>query len=700
MVLRPQSLASLPSLAPVPLILSRLSLESQAMLRQLLNSVPAPIDACCLADVVQVAVSAIETYQDSLPTHNDTLCNLSAALKCLAGEVSANALYLAPLQVLNFPLFRRLSTYPVWGLLIEIGKGRIEGEIQVLVGAELALSLVMRKPFRKSFAIHLLSDLAGPRPAPTPDTIPVWQKKAVRIRREADGFFWCSGDNPAQAASVSSSNPFATVVARWFRARIEFARDKDHQCVLDHRSQTVRQMQASASELRNRIAAGDESAMAIVLAVLAGIPAPLILALPLAGPHIVEWVMVLDVGDGCLKTAMDLFAPGRARPAEDRSDPLKASGEVIVKPLPMFLAEALLGKLSQRPNAKTVGELLPVGQVTARDITVSFAPGNIPGLRPSAARLANGFGPMAVQLGVDRYLAALLSNDPRLIPTGKFFYALAGREEIWQAAQTTYDHAGWGCPAPFVDGLPVGSRVVPERTTVTRWYGWMLEQLESDRPGRRYTLASLLRHHNIFAHCAASLLSFGLALRERQSLPLLASVPCVGTTVAINDKAVGWLREARPVPIAPTIANQIEHWLVHCRELDRRLEKLELAPSCHCRARLSAILSGQAVPLFFTVGGRRKAKAMASHDLAQWWPSELGLAPNFARHFWQNALRDAGLSSPAIDAFVRHSLRGDDPSASTSLRVTADWASEIAQAVERVLGDLEIFAFTGLKGKD
>jgi len=246
----------------------------------------------------------------------------------------------------------------------------------------------------------------------------------------------------------------------------------------------------------------------------------------------------------------------------------------------------------------------------------------------------------------------------------------------------------------------VGSAMVPTESALVSWGEWMRAQGLSARPARRYSLATLIAYHNAYALAVGSYLVFALALRERKALPLTAAA-CIhpARSIAILDKAVGAIRAPRPVPLAPSVAAQIGHWFEHCRELDRRLEHLGTQATTKSRQYLARVQAGQSVPLLFSIH-EGSAQAVSSADLAAWWPARFGFPPNVGRHYWQNALREHGVPSRWIDAYVRHSLRGDDPTGSTACLAPARWIEGLRSAVEQILGSLQLTPFRGLHGRD
>ena len=685
-------------LSGTSLLYSRISSPAGESLRRLTYAIPAPVGGAGVGVVIAAAAASISAYSATLIQANTDLVRILEEVQLLAAEaqvVTGRADWPAEL---NFPLMRRLADSPGWALLLEVLADSVPQEAVVLTGAELALSLSVRKPFTKSFASCLHKTLTGKPPEREAAEI-IWKKKAVKIRLAADAFFESARRSNLQSESETSDN-FSVALTKMIRAKIEFASDKDHQCVLDHRSQNSAQIKASAKYLRQQIECGDDDAIQEAVAVIGGLQAPMVLDMPLIGPWLRNWLMAVDLSEGCIKTSADLYGSGRAKPRVGGTKGVVPAGDIIVKPLPCFLNEQLVSKYQAHSDARNVGHILPAARARAQDITVQSRAGESCGLKPSVARLINGIGKFAVGLGIDRYIAALLTNDPRLVPTGKFYYAQATREEIWNSAGLLYESIGWGAPVPLVRGLAFGSRVTATEETVMRWYAWMLQQVQSVKPGRRYNLKGLIEHHNTYAKCCASLASFLLALRARKPIHLSAA-DCSGdrTSAPIRDKDVGATAGRFPVPLVPVLRDQFGLWFAHCHELDRRLDKFGLLGSSKLRMRLRQIAAGDEVSMFITVNSRKHPAAIATQDIVDWWPGEFGLEGNFGRHFWQTALRRNCVASSDIDALMRHSLRGTDPWSSTSNKVPADVIDRVSDNMTNILARLRVLEVVGLSSK-
>jgi hypothetical protein len=686
---------AMPSLQPrslAGLLAVHLSQAAQTTLRQLLHSVKPPIDACRIADVISAAHLCLQAYRTELLQPGKALDEMASAIQLL-DEETRNVVSAMDWPIeLEYPLFRHLRAVPAWALLLDTGKVKVSPEILAGIGAELVLSLVLRKPFTKSLASLLKSALGVEQPD---EPNAVWRKKLTVTRRSADRFFAVHSSG-GKGTCGATAEAFGFALARQFRARIEFAREKDHQCVNDHRDQTPNQIKASARQLRQRVEAGDEQAILICAAAYAGIPPQMAIDLPLMGPWLSDWTMALDLGEGTLKTSMDLLAKGRAK-ARANGQTLLPSGDMIVKPMPEFLAEQFRKKWESQSLARTVGELLPTEQGCASSLVLTDDDGRNVGLKPTVARLVNGIGKFAVGIGIDRYRAAMLLNDPRLVPTGKFYYARATRDEIWESAVDLFDALGWGGPVAIVDGLAVGSKVTPSDEAVAQWGRWIDAEVDRLRPGKRYTLTGLVAFHNVVALASASKLSFLLVLRAGNPVHLQAcDVAGERTSASLADKNVGLSPGRHCAPLVPLAKKQLRSWIAHCAEMERRFRKLGVSPKSRTNLRLRAVVDGLAVPLFFTINSRNAPCSISTEVLVKWWPVELGLEGNFGRHFWQNAMRAEGVSSTDIDALVRHFASGSDPFGSAGIKVQAAWSERVIMTMTTVLDRLALLATRGL----
>lgn len=266
---------------------SRLSVPGKGALTRLIHCLPPPVDGCRISSVITGAAASLQAYQSTLIQPSAVFVEGANLVKMLAEEMADIVARGDWPAELADPLYRRFRRVPAWALMLRLcGSDMPEGAVAA-AGGELGLSLATRKPFTRSFAEHLLDALTG-NSALCSDGTPVWRKKAAKAFATANAFFEIRRDSEQD---VAATDGFALSLARIFRARTVLAREKDHQAVLDLRTQNHAQILQSAVWLRQQVEAGNESAMQMVIGILGFVPMPLVLDMPLLGAWSDDYVM-------------------------------------------------------------------------------------------------------------------------------------------------------------------------------------------------------------------------------------------------------------------------------------------------------------------------------------------------------------------------------------------------------------------------
>jgi hypothetical protein len=648
---------------------------------QLVHVLCPPSDRPGTGHVADVALMCVNAYRKSVA---------EAANESLQDVVSEIELVARALQALDLPppakgsLRRRLAKFPAWAMLVELPSHAVPSSVLEGIGAQLCLRWKLSTPFSPSLArnlrqaINVGSDLS--------DRNTVAFKQLASSVRKADEIFKTYG-------AVENAAAFEMAARQWFRNRLFYGSNKAQQAVCDNRTQSDAQFCASAQWLRQRVQAGDPLATLACVGALLALRPDLVARVPLLNPQIDDnWLMCIDVRAGCIHFSRELFVEGGAKPAAKSSGDTPAS-DIYVTPLPQFLHDSLQHWSSANPDAMTLGDLIPC-RVPLESHTRTLDQNSR--IAPTFARFRNSFGPFAVVLGIDRFVGGVVTHDPRLAPTGRFFYAMADRQELWAASATLFTAIGWEPPVPLVEGLPGGSQVTPLDDTVHGWIDWLYGEVEAKRPDATNSITAAFEFHNVYALAIGSLLSFMFALRERKILPINGATALGrGLTLALSDKNCGAIPGRRPVPLAKVTDQLIADWLAHLEKLDVLLAKFGLAADSPERAHLHSVLAGAHVPLLTTIE-RGRHKPVGTSMLHGWWPMTFGLAPNFGRHFIQNGLRRLGIPSTVIDLYVRHSLRGIPNSSSARTQSLATHAATLSEALEALFRQVGIRRILGL----
>lgn len=688
-------LNELVQVSPLSKLAVDLNSHHQHILRRVSHVLRPPIDSPRLAQVLRGATIAVDKFGKTLIRPNEEFRKISAAMRSLS-EVAADIqnTHGNPYELEN-PLLRRMSKYPGWALCMELGLADNDNFLLEAAGVEIAVSLATGKSFPNGYANNLRRSLAS-KAVPsnlsvelTHDTIRHFEK----ARRTAFQLFEDLGNQPPEGGEDISQS-VESRIHQHLKRKLTYASPNHRRGVLDRQSQSKLQVLDSAQELRGRAEAGDASASLMILSFLTGLSLDISADIPLANHAKDDWIMTVDLECGVIKTNIESLFPDSATPPVETAHNYRPANKIIVKPLPEFLQAILLNRYAHFSTAENIGDLLNDANTSGRILTILGAEC---GIAPSASRFLNSAPQFAIQSGIGRLAAASITNDFSITPGAKLYYAKISREEIWQASTTLFSSLGWGGPAPFQQGLAAGSLVAASRSAVTELFQWMAAQVAELAPGRRYTLESLLNHHNAFVFYCASLAIFCLASRQAEKLGLTAQQLHAGHLyISMFDKRTGQFPGPSPVPINSILAEQIRLFQAHCSALDSRLAKCGIEENSRLRTHISKVLDRRSVHLFFRINSRHQQVAIGTSDLTSWWPDDLRLTGNFSRSFWQVELHELGLPEPIIDLFVRHQLLGMEPHTSTTALNLHDSFLAIRCAQENVFDAMGIGAISGL----
>jgi hypothetical protein len=569
--------------SPISRLLQELTPESQLMLRKLSSVLTTPVDAPALLSVLAAAAQAVNAYGKTLVAPTEAFQRIAQTLEVLKDECGDNPQFYA--AAADDPLRRRLLKNSAWALLLEMSKAPTPERLLVAAGVELAYCLATGKHFPNGYATNLRRAL-GPaldflRPVDdTKEGEPAWLPHFRKVSREARRLFEAGPLPPDDGRQAS----FNEVAINTLRGASLLPDVRHRQGILDHSHLSPAMLIASAEALRNAVDGCDDSALAI-LTFLSGLPLRTTTRIPLAGTT-EDWVMELDVEAGILRTDLELVFSKAARPREASAH--RPAVRVIAKPLPLFLADALMVRLNENPDARCVGDLLP--RATCDGSRLALTEEKF-GIEPSLARFVRSAAGFAINHGVDRLAAAVVTNDFGVIPASKVYYCHIDRHEIWDVAEKLYDGLGWGLPTPYAEGMAFGSRVAPTREAIREWHRWLRINLILIKPGKNCGISSLLAFHNRFAEACAAITVFCLASRGTARIRITADALTENTgSILLFDKQVGHLPRPLPVPVNAHVTAQARLWRAHCRSLLRRLDNKGIAADSALHRQLKGVV--------------------------------------------------------------------------------------------------------------
>lgn len=672
--------------------------HSAATLDYLLHALIAPDDSPRLPVVIQSARDSVANYGATLKQPSAAFRLVKESIDKLHDDISMITGTVPERDELERPLIRRLAPHAPYALCLTLA-ALPDDDIVVAreaVGVDIALALATAHCCHEGFATAirrtLTPELFNNRNDASKRT-PDWQKTYVKTRVRAATLFEVGG----------APDPQTTEYARLFdlgafheiSRKMRFSPPRQRQAILDRRHQTNWQIKASAAALMARAMLYDHTALLTLIAFCAGLSLRLSKEMTLAGhAEDATWFMVLDLQAGAIKTNLDPIFPNAAQ-LPPGAECFRPANKIAVKPLPLFLWKLLKELHAAHPEAETLAQLLANAATSGRQLTLAAGEST---MTPTTKRFLIAAAPLSVILGIDRLSAAILANDFSVVPSSKGYYCLASRAELWAASEVLFDALGWGAPSPLIQGLPVGSRIVPTRQAISAWWLWMVNVVSALAPGRRCSLKSLIAFHNSYARLCASLAVLCLAAREVRELKFTThNLHPEAEYSNFLDKRVGIFPGELKVPINKLLRMQIRLWHAHCDALRRRLDNFPSAGSRRLMDMLDRFLAGECYPLFFKIkDGCKGTTPLGSGDLINWWPEEYSFSGDFGRHFFEVELRDAKVRSSRIDLLLRHLTQGTEAHCSTYGDRLADIAAEINHVQESLLGSLGIKPASGL----
>lgn len=675
--------------------------EIATTLRNLMHVLNGPEDAPRLQTALESVFKAVQSYEATLSKPSKTFELVKNNLERLCEDAAAVFERFPISAQLDQPLRRRLTAHAPYALCLTLAALRDEdiGAAREATGLEIALGLATAKRFHSGFATQIRRTL-------TPELLATkknvfgrpadWPHQYVKMRVKAAKLFEDGGDSDPEG--TGDVRLFDIGAGFELSRKMRYAPPRQRQALLDRRHQTFMQLKASASALMMRARSYDQTALLTLVAFSSGLTLCQAKKIPLAGRGDEnDWLMVLDVDAGTIKTNLDPLFPGAAMP-HGRDKCFRSANRIAVKPLPAWLATILKELFAHNSRVRTLAELLPEASTSGRKLTL---PDNTSALAPSAKRFLISAAPLAVQLGIDRLAAALLTNDFSVVPSSKLYYCRVRRTEIWEATAVLFHALGWGAPAPLQPGLPVGSRIVPRREAISAWWCWMVDEVSALAPGRHCGLTRLLAFHNAYARLCASLSVLCLAAREAGELRFTThNLRAEARFASFVDKHVGVFPGEVRVPINELLRAQLRLWMSHCQALQRRLKRTGDSRFNELMRMLDGHLSGASHPLFFEIDVTSyRFIALGSAALVNWWPETLRFTSDLGRHFWEVELRDAKVRSSRIDVLLRHITLGVEAHCSTNADRLKDIAAEICSIQEHLLEALGVQPVPGLNSK-
>jgi hypothetical protein len=477
-------------------------------------------------------------------------------------------------------------------------------------------------------------------------------------------------------AEEGFSESFEEKVSFHYQNKIYFADSKTRQSVYDRKTYSSAEFESLCRQLKSmsKDVELSKSACLTLIAMITNLPIGYIQDIPILEHTTDEWVIALSITDWVIYFDLSIIAPGAANLVGEQFIP---ASQVLVKPLPLFLAKVLQEHLSKAPEAiKTIGDFI------GSDV-------RLPDIRPS--KLVNTYAKYASDK-VDIFMGGLLANDFRGFPKSRVYYAQITRLEIWEASKKVFDSLGFGETVTVVTGLNIGSSAVLADQAITKLFSELANSVEEARTSNNAPLERVIFFHEKYTAYVATLAIFCFALRDANPIDVQSNQVLQGQKfLIVNDKEVHDDATPQPVTICQILHEQFELYRAHCVALLMRLNKAKNPTFNKFKQSLESVLAGDARSIFITPTA---LKGFSSTKVSSAWSIQVPL--NFGRHYWASNFRRLGISDREISAHLRHQQKGNLNWSTDSNLILSSFIQRVDEAQTQKLLELDIHAISGL----
>jgi len=474
----------------------------------------------------------------------------------------------------------------------------------------------------------------------------------------------------------SFSESFEEKVSFHFQNKIHYADTKTRQSVYDRKAYSPGEFEFLCRQLKSMTVDTElsKAASLTLIAMMSNLPIGYIQDIPILEYAGDEWAIALSITEWVIYFDLSIIAPGAANLVGEQFVP---ASQVLVKPLPLFLAKVLQEHLSEAPGAiRTIGDFI------GSDV-------RLPDMRPS--KLVNTYAKYASDK-VDLFVGGLLANDFRGFPKSRIYYAQVTRLEVWKASQMVFDSLGFGETVTVVKGLNIGSSAVLADQAITKLFSELANRVEEARTSNNAPLERVLFFHEKYTAYVATLTIFCLALRDANPIDIQSNQVLQGQKfLIVNDKEVHDDASPQPVTICQILHEQFGLYRAHCVALLIRLNKAKDPAFNKFKQSLESVLAGDARSIFITPTA---LKGFSSTEVSSAWSIKAPL--NFGRHFWASNFRHLGISDREISAHLRHQQKGNLNWSTDSNLILSSFIQRVDEAQTQKLWELGIHAIPGL----
>lgn len=615
------------------------------------------------------------------PEAKDLIAHTRAQVQLLRDTVVAEGLYDASMDV---PIEGWIRSHLRYGALLEVptddeasltafAAAYVFGQFK---GTAIAVPFA-RKLIQESaspLASALRSDVRPPR------WMPQHERHVAELKAIAAGTLGESDADFQRDACASFV----------WRSKLPGLNDRDG--LVHDRCLTPKAFEEAAAVLRVGLVDGDGLATAISAGWFSGLTWPLVKRIPLQAPPDDNWVLWLDVTEGCYWVNLNPVARNAAI-ARGNENYIAATRK-FARHLPAYLASALRRLKVIRPAASDLGTLTDTLSVPEEQ-EIGEAKDQV--LKPSIARFFNSRSSVSKALELSGPMAALAIGEFARVAHSRFYYHSTTPHQLDFALKRVADLLGWGS-IQSMDPITadIGASVVPQSQAIAAIARDLASQVLAAQPPRNWRWRHIRAYHNAFARYVAFLVGLGIMGRARNSTILVGAQSASTTGLAgSHDKKTPSSKGATPVAICRQVREQLEHWYTHLQFLLERMNRCDQKLQV-LRSRIASIIDGHSSSIVFMIDERGQPVSIGTTEAYGAVESNLRIKADSARHMWERFFEDERVDDTLADAQARHNVHWSDFWHETTRTSGARLRRVVGTLQERVLDELGVRALKGL----
>lgn len=467
-----------------------------------------------------------------------------------------------------------------------------------------------------------------------------------------------------------------------------FATYASRAAILDSRCLSHYQYQVAMHHPRGERA--NEYKAAMFFMGISGFSPLLVADIPVAQDLLVEHVCYLEFSTGACHLVRNLECL-----AHDQASPSGVDGQpaslVYSTPLPFNVSQYLCLRMSAVPNAKTLGNLIPL--LTEVGSSDALYP-SLEEMEPTWAKLRPTMGRILRQHGLDNLLIALLNADFAHAAKSKIYYATISPAEIRRFVSVAYPILGYEPPSTEeAHGIAFGSKVSPTSDQICSTNQALTDFAEGMRPGNKAGLEALLAFHSNYSTLLGFQLLVLLGLRETGHIPLPGRDD-VNVLYVAEKSSAG--RSGGMAALMPThLVQSMTLYRAHCKALLMRLHRAKPTPFSEW---LNRAAHGDSDLNLCTCSARGLARPVATSQVLTAVGVHTRFSPDLGRKYLENELRQRHVRTEDIDRVLRHDVLGQSVTTGTSDGSEIAWIRRLRPVMDQIAKDLDFKLIRGLGG--